>query len=666
MEHDGIDDSAEEYDEPVGSLRVAISRLVCSDVGSDEDELSEHGSSEVLPGDFVDAEATPTTQNSTAALPSSTNAEEDADRDRLRGPREKMEQKLRDARAAGCCSARCLDKVPLALAVEFAADVASLPFDARSMLLRSAVMYMSDDPETTSPQLKKKKRERASSSFKLPSLFTDHIITVCRTAWLAVHGISEIVLRRLYHEARAGLVDLRQHGGVSRTPKHAVSAMTVTGVVMFLKHAADVFANPLPSTVSAMFPPHITKKELCGLYNGCVEADEALPGAVKVSRFTFARIWSEHLPLLGIAKTRSDMCDRCVLLRQQARGAQMSFMPDALETIKMDAALHRALALEHRTLYNMRKTAARQVFASIVTERGPLTDGRFPAVPASLATPVMYSFDFAESVWIPTLHDQPGRAFFMLRRALQIFGVCNVGLRRQINFIFDSDQFDRKGPSLVVSLLHLFFTQYSCGERDVTLYADNCAAQNKNWLVMAYLCYRVCFGLHANISIHFMIAGHTKFDCDGHFGMIKQRYHKSNCYDLDGLAEIISRSGKPGRNVPHPIADGQTVLHDWESALAPYFRRLPGISSFHHFEFRASNPGFVFCRESPTSLEESIRLLLPAVTSVPDVNSHPDAIPPLPKRPYDAKRHLDLYNNARQYVPDAYKDKFCPKPPSLA
>ena len=45
MEYDDTDDSAEEYDEPISSLRIAIARLACHDVGSDEDEVDEQGSS---------------------------------------------------------------------------------------------------------------------------------------------------------------------------------------------------------------------------------------------------------------------------------------------------------------------------------------------------------------------------------------------------------------------------------------------------------------------------------------------------------------------------------------------------------------------------------------------------------------------------------------------
>ena len=50
------------------------------------------------------------------------------------------------------------------------------------------------------------------------------------------------------------------------------------------------------------------------------------------------------------------------------------------------------------------------------------------------------------------------------------------------------------------------------------MHCDNCVGQNKNNAFMFYLLWRVMSGSHKSITLSFMVAGHTKFSCDRHFG----------------------------------------------------------------------------------------------------------------------------------------------------
>ena len=79
-----------------------------------------------------------------------------------------------------------------------------------------------------------------------------------------------------------------------------------------------------------------------------------------------------------------------------------------------------------------------------------------------------------------------------------------------------------KGANAVVSMLH-FFEVHGLGEKDVHLHADNCGGQNKNNIMVGYLLWCVLTGLHENIILSFMVAGHTKFSPDWCFGLLKKR-----------------------------------------------------------------------------------------------------------------------------------------------
>ena len=97
---------------------------------------------------------------------------------------------------------------------------------------------------------------------------------------------------------------------------------------------------------------------------------------------------------------------------------------------------------------------------------------------------IHYSFDFAQQVHVPHNPLQPGPIYFKTPRKCAIFGVCNEGLPRQVNYLIDEQYDTGKGANTVVSLLHHFLEHHALGEEELELHADNCVGQNKNNIVM--------------------------------------------------------------------------------------------------------------------------------------------------------------------------------------
>ena len=144
------------------------------------------------------------------------------------------------------------------------------------------------------------------------------------------------------------------------------------------------------------------------------------------------------------------------------------------------------------------------------------------AEPCSRDVMAHYSFDMAQQVFYPNDPLQPGPMYFLTPRKCAIFGVYCKAIPRQVNYLFDEAVDMGKGTNAVVSMLH-HFEVHGLGEKDVHLHADNCAGQNKNNIMVGYLLWRVLTGLHNNITLSFMIAGHTKFSPDWCFGLLKKR-----------------------------------------------------------------------------------------------------------------------------------------------
>ena len=161
--------------------------------------------------------------------------------------------------------------------------------------------------------------------------------------------------------------------------------------------------------------------------------------------------------------------------------------------------------------------------------------------PNSKAIKAHYSFDYAQMVYFPSDPLQPGPIYFLTPRKGSVFGVHCEGLPRQMNFLIDEAGDCGKGANAVFSMLHFFFNEHGLGEQEVFHHADNCTSQNKNTTMMQYFLWRCMTGRHKNITLSFLVVGHTKFGPDWCFGLIKRLFRRTKVGSLSGIAEVVEK-----------------------------------------------------------------------------------------------------------------------------
>ena len=261
-------------------------------------------------------------------------------------------------------------------------------------------------------------------------------------------------------------------------------------------------------------------------------------------------------------------------------------------------AEHLKHASDERCFYNERCSNAEETFKTLDKDWYPDCKN----VANIFNVTMHYSFDFAQQLHYPTNPLQPGPIFFKTPRKAGLFGICCKGIPRQVNYIIDESVATGKGSNTTVSLLHSFFEKHGHGEKNCILHADNCGGQNKNDTVIQYLLWRIINGYHQNISYHFMIAGHTKFQVDGCFGLIKKKTSLTFISSLLDIADcVLNASPTAKTNYPEltGIETGEVLIptYDWKSYHQPYFKKVKYISEQHHFRISSSNSGVVYTKK---------------------------------------------------------------------
>lgn len=177
---------------------------------------------------------------------------------------------------------------------------------------------------------------------------------------------------------------------------------------------------------------------------------------------------------------------------------------------------------------------------------------------------------------------------------------------------------------------------------------------------MQYLAWRVLAGLNSRIEISFMMVGHTKFAPDWAFGLLKQRFKRTEVGCLDDLVKVVNDSASVNHAQLVGRENGEVVVkqYDWAAFFAAYFRRsaFEGIKSFHHLVFTSSNPGQVLVRTESDGEVTVLKVLSKAhLQWKPSPDTLPQVITP-PGLPRERQMYL------REFVPEDKRDIVCPNP----
>ena len=155
-----------------------------------------------------------------------------------------------------------------------------------------------------------------------------------------------------------------------------------------------------------------------------------------------------------------------------------------------------------------------------------------------------------------------------------------------------------------------------------------------------------------------MVPGHTKFKCNGSFGLIKKLYRKTTVDCVDHIVKVVKKSSTTGLNKAQRYDNGKGFQYlNLNSVLGIVFKKLNGLQKYQHFLFEAAQPGVVKAQLVANGSFTKFNLLKTRKASVSGITKEIKSFfililtPPL-----DYKRQEYLYQNIREF-----KDITCPR-----
>ena len=105
-------------------------------------------------------------------------------------------------------------------------------------------------------------------------------------------------------------------------------------------------------------------------------------------------------------------------------------------------------------------------------------------------------------------------------------------------------------------------------------------------------------GLNSTIQISFLPAGHTKFAPDWCFGLLKQKFRRTDVDSLLDFANVVNPSASVNKAQLVGKTNGKVIVptYDWTSYFAVSFKIIVGIKGYYHFKADAAFPGKVLLR----------------------------------------------------------------------
>ena len=352
-------------------------------------------------------------------------------------------------------------------------------------------------------------RRTSLRKFSLP--VSDEVISVCKTMFCAVFGISHSRVHRV-------LVKQRENGGLPGTDKrgkydHCKQRISPEAAEYVKSHISSFPVNESHYTRSHSFSRRYLSPDLSitKMYNMYV-AKCCDSGRQPVKVWAYRNIFNTHFNLC-FHVPRKDTCKKCDMYKAQAG-------------VETTTEKRRQLEMEHE-LHLRKADAVRQCLKneSKKCNGSPIQES--------------FTFDLQKVLSVPRL--TTSEAYYCRQVSVYNLGIHNLSTGEGLMHVWDETVASRGAEEISSCLLKYCSDRAASGVQVINAFSDACGGQNRNFkvvLISMYLCLTTDI---VEINHRFMISGHSYLPNDADFGVIERATVKTDIFVPEQWCEVIKK-----------------------------------------------------------------------------------------------------------------------------
>lgn len=387
---------------------------------------------------------------------------------------------------------------------------------------------------------------------------TGNVIEVCKKNFMNIFAVTR---KRLYT-----IINKKKKGDTTFTDKRTrtcPSKFTDNDILNIRKHV-----NSIPRDESHYSRAKSTKEFLSpdlNVFRLHKAFKEQHPESLVTYRF-YRRIFLKYFPNLSFRQPRTDTCKTCDRLNCEIQAKNEGSI-----------LAKQKLELHHRKV----QTATSSMKTDVLQCQEPNS-------PTSVI-----SIDLEQVLFVPTLTHSD---MFYLSQ-LSCYNLCiHLADNKKSYMCFWHEGFAGRGGNEISSCLLRVLNMGITNKNNLIVWSDNCAAQNKNRMMVFVYCFLIACGIFETIEHKFLVSGHSFLQCDRDFALIEKRKRKVKAMVPEDLKDIILSSSHTGR---FEVVDMCERFFNTQSSADTIINlKNVNISKVVHLKLDKNNPGVLFSKES--------------------------------------------------------------------
>lgn len=286
--------------------------------------------------------------------------------------------------------------------------------------------------------------------------------------------------------------------------------------------------------------------------------------------------------------------------------------------------------------------------------------------------------DYMQNLALPCIPVQD--TFYLHQLTVNVFNIHNLKTGKTFFYIYH-EGLGRKGPNEVCSFI-MDYIKREIPEsiQHLHIFSDGCGGQNKNHCVIRMCRALVDIGRFKTVNQYFPIRGHSYMPCDRDFAVVKRHIKKNDrIFLMKKYASLIISSSVKNNFSVYLIDKDNSVIKDFKKwwpqyykknclSTASYGRGVPkeqkvsfNISGFMHFTHTEDKKGYILAGDYIDSLVQHEFKLSTAtkIQSFPTEAAYPDVkIPISAKKMVSIKKFERFIRNKKRIIQRFYEQIF--------